>query len=204
MKQYEISVEFYPVPEEAVDWATIETASFDLVLSWVGERVFGSAVVKSRTESLAFGDFQLLAFVAGLSVKKVDLGLVSTSEIAEELNSSRETVRLWAEGKRRAGFPQPFATVGGSNIWAWSDVYDWARKQVGLEVSDFTPLSLNYVEKMNVHLAQGLDVLKIHFLESLKKLPPRDPHKLLFRYKDKAGFFDSAPFENALGNDKVS
>jgi hypothetical protein len=66
----------------------------------------------------------------GLSVGRVEPDdLVTTGEIAERLGCSRETVRLYALGRRgRGGFPPPLGSVTQrSPLYRWSDVASWAR-----------------------------------------------------------------------------
>jgi hypothetical protein len=66
----------------------------------------------------------------GLSVSRVEFGeLVSASEIARRANISRETVRLYALGKRGPGrFPAPVAGVKGhSNLYRWGEVAGWMK-----------------------------------------------------------------------------
>jgi hypothetical protein len=76
--------------------------------------------------------------VPGARVCRVDDQLVTTSDIATALDMSRETVRLWVTGDRRAttrAFPAPRAVLGAENaaravkVWAWPDVVVWLREQ---------------------------------------------------------------------------
>lgn len=81
----------------------------------------------------------------GVTTRRVDLDLVNTSEIADRLGKSRETVRLWSTGGRRQGFPTPYAVVADSQVWAWSDVYNWATEN-GVEVEDVKPIPVDVAE----------------------------------------------------------
>ena len=66
--------------------------------------------------------------IPGARALKVDPDLVSVSDIAERAGLSRETVRLYAAGRRFAGFPAPIGVVGDNiRIWAWSEVNDWLQ-----------------------------------------------------------------------------
>ena len=85
-------------------------------------------------------------------IKRVDLDLVSLSQIAERLDITREAVRLWASGQRRKGFPVPFTSAGQSLLWAWSEVYDWLTPEE--TEGDAHPLSLNLIERTNGSLAR--------------------------------------------------
>lgn len=51
--------------------------------------------------------------------------LVSSAEIARRADVSREAVRLWTTGKRRAKFPLSRARVGKSDVWSWREVARW-------------------------------------------------------------------------------
>lgn len=152
-QKFEISVEFNFVEENDWIWYSLSTAGFDLALNWSDKRLTGTAIVSAPSQELAFNLFQITAALAGLRILKVDLGLVSISDIAEELDVSRETVRLWTEGKRRSNFPVPFAQVGGSNIWTWSDVYEWASKYQKNSLPKYKPLSAAFAQSINGNLA---------------------------------------------------
>jgi len=90
---------------------------------------------------------------AGLQIVRFDAGLMSISDIAEELEVSRETVRLWAAGLRRDDFPARFAQVGQSQVWAWSEVFDWATRY-GYDIAQSPlPIPLRALERANGRLA---------------------------------------------------
>jgi hypothetical protein len=63
------------------------------------------------------------------SVRHIDADLVCMTDIADRINQSRESVRLWAKGLRGHGdFPVPIGVVGdtrATRIWAWGDVLRW-------------------------------------------------------------------------------
>lgn len=147
--KYEISAEFKYVEENDFDGDALADLDFDLVLNWSGSRLTGTAIVPAFSQELAFARFQLSTSRTGLKIAKLDLGLVSISDIAEDLDVSRETVRMWAEGKRRKDFPTPIAQVGGSNIWAWSDVYVWAATHFASKIPDYRPISIEYTQFVN-------------------------------------------------------
>lgn len=84
---------------------------------------------------------------SGIKIKRIDLDLVSLSQIAERLDVSREAVRLWATGLRRKNFPGPFTSAGQSLLWAWSDVFNWLTEE---EIQDTAhPLPTNLIERSN-------------------------------------------------------
>ena len=85
--------------------------------------------------------------VNGIKIKRIDLDLVSLSQIAERLDVSREAVRLWAAGQRRKSFPEPFTSAGQSLLWAWSDVFNWLTEEEIQETAH--PLPINLIERSN-------------------------------------------------------
>lgn len=88
-----------------------------------------------------------------VSILRVDPDLVNTSEIARRLDVSRETVRLWSLGRRRAGFPSPYSDVGDSQIWRWAHVWEWAVGQHLPIDGDERPLPADCVDMINGDLA---------------------------------------------------
>jgi len=51
---------------------------------------------------------------------------VTLAEIGRRCGVTRESVRLWASGKRGPGdFPLAIAAVGHSKLWRWTDVVTW-------------------------------------------------------------------------------
>jgi len=110
--------------------------------------------MKAQSPESAFSEFR--SFLAERSpevkIKRVDLDLVSLSQIAERLDVSREAVRLWASGQRRQGFPVAFTSAGQSLLWAWSEVYNWLSPEE--TEGDAHPLSLDLIERTNGSLAR--------------------------------------------------
>lgn len=97
----------------------------------------------------AFNEFKsfLNKYANNIKIKRVDLDLVSLSQIAERLDVTREAVRLWATGERRQDFPEPFTSAGQSLLWAWSEVFDWLTEE---EIQDDPlPLPINLIESLN-------------------------------------------------------
>ena len=63
----------------------------------------------------------------------VDRDLVSVTDIADRVGVTREAVRHWSSGKRRAGrFPTPLGSPSGSKVWEWSAVHAWLRHNLGV------------------------------------------------------------------------
>lgn len=89
-----------------------------------------------------------------VTVIRFDPGLVTVPEIAERCNTSRETARLWATGKRRGDFPKPYAVVGSTPVWFWSEVWSWASQRGRSMEGQCAPVPSEIVEAMNGALAQ--------------------------------------------------
>ena len=82
-----------------------------------------------------------------IKIIRIDLDLVSLSQISERLDVTREAVRLWATGDRRKNFPRPFTSAGQSLLWTWSDVYHWLTPT---EIQDTPrPIPTDLVERAN-------------------------------------------------------
>jgi hypothetical protein len=59
--------------------------------------------------------------------------LVNITDIAERAGVTREAVRNWAVGKRRAGqFPTALGALGGQKVWEWAPVNAWLRLNLGI------------------------------------------------------------------------
>lgn len=87
-------------------------------------------------------------------VVRIDEGLVNATEIGERLVVSRETVRLWATGARREGFPNPRAVLsGGLRLWTWSAIYSWAESLGKLPAEVIRPIDDACVDWFNGQLA---------------------------------------------------
>lgn len=108
-----------------------------------------SVEITAESPESAFSAFKsfLSEYASDIKIKRVDLDLVSLSQIAERLDVTREAVRLWAIGERRKGFPEPFTSAGQSLLWAWSEVFDWLTEE---EIQDDPlPLPINLIEHSN-------------------------------------------------------
>ena len=100
----------------------------------------------------------------GVKIKRLDLDLVSLSQIAERLDVTREAVRLWAADQRRKDFPEPFTSAGQSLLWAWSDVFDWLTEE---EIQDHSfPLPINLIERLNGVYARDRIMANLGWLTS--------------------------------------
>ncbi|RPE77801.1 hypothetical protein EDF39_0462 [Frondihabitans sp. PhB161] len=112
--------------------------------------------------------------VPGVHIDRIDLDLVTVTEIATRLDISRETVRLWTTGKRRQDFPVSFGQAGDSRIWAWADVYEWVLEQgiVFPDVYALRPLGLRFTEAKNVSLAKARDAKRHGWIIQTQTVKP--------------------------------
>lgn len=141
-------------PDDSATLDALSRARFPLVPQWVGSVASVGAEIKAENPESALSAFSDILEGAGLEVVRFDLGLMSISDIAEELEVSRETARLWATGQRRDGFPPRFAHVGQSQAWAWSEVYEWAICHGYDLAASPQPIPLATLERANGELAE--------------------------------------------------
>ena len=154
MTVYSISADVdFVSPDDDTVIAQLGDLSFLVIPHWVGNACSLHAEASAGTPQDALDGFHREISGLGIRIRRYDLGLMSVSDIATELDVSRETVRLWSTGSRRGHFPDRFAHVGSSRVWAWSEVYHWARDN-GYELEDRgVPLPLWFLEKTNGILA---------------------------------------------------
>lgn len=88
-----------------------------------------------------------------LQILRIDPDLISISEIAERIEVSRESVRLWTVNKRREGFPLPYTSAGGSLLWMWGDVFSWAKIRSLVSTGENLPLPSSVITIANGRLA---------------------------------------------------
>jgi len=154
MTVYSISADVdFVSPDDDTVIAQLGDLSFLVIPHWVGNTCSLHAAVPAGTPEGALDGFHREIGSLGIRIRRYDLGLVSLSGIATELAVSRETVRLWSTGSRRGHFPDRFAHVGSSQVWAWSEVYHWARDN-GYDLEDRgVPLPLSLLERTNGKIA---------------------------------------------------
>lgn len=89
-----------------------------------------------------------------ISMQRIDEDLVTATEISVRLgNVTRETVRLWSQGKRRAGFPaHRLILSGGTKLWVWADVHAWLEASGLVDTNEPRPLATDCVDWYNGHL----------------------------------------------------
>lgn len=95
--------------------------------AWVDDLATVSFVSDSAQAHFRLDQLVEIVESVGARFKRVHLDLVGIREISEYAGVSRETARLWAEGKRKANFPAYYLGVGISKFWLWSEVAEWLR-----------------------------------------------------------------------------
>src|SRR5687768_2728861 len=100
----------------------------------VDGKVIATAFVPGNADLVCDAVSAARRITAALPTAEVDAvyrELVSTTDIAERVEVSRETVRTWSEKLRAVDdFPVPEGTVGGGKrgamkVWLWTDVLEW-------------------------------------------------------------------------------
>jgi len=136
--------------------AALEFLPYDAVVSSSGGVVTIDVECDSRLPSESVSKVYEDLKDLRIQAVRIDLDLVGLSDIAERVDSNRETIRLWSTGDRRSGFPKHFTTAGGSRLWAWTDVYEWIVAQnIQLDdMYDWVPLPLEIIESFNGAFAQ--------------------------------------------------
>lgn len=57
--------------------------------------------------------------------------LVTSADVAARTGRSRESIRLYSDGRRRHGFPPPVSWIGGrQRLWLWADVAAWFAREL--------------------------------------------------------------------------
>ena len=104
--------------------------------------------------------------------------LVTAAEIARRIGNSRESVRLWIEGKRGCGdFPLPRAGISGKSVlYSWLDVCLWLKKESKIDEEECIKAAVisevNYVlESEEPRSTRG--VLDTYSFDKFRELRPR-------------------------------
>ncbi len=156
MPRFEAIVAFSDV--DLQDYDTLEALAEHLPsASWQqrDEESIIVAALEAPTATIAVEEVVRLVrahFHAATAPRVLD-DLMSTADIAALAGVHRETVRLWATGKRRAkDFPRPISVVRPDmKVWAASDVYAWLRSR-GIPCPSATPLTMAQVVDANRQL----------------------------------------------------
>jgi hypothetical protein len=155
MPTFAFSVTVSGLTNEPEQLTRLFTEAFTIVPSEI-DGVFSMSVfisASSSEDAVHRFDCHMQEVTPEISIVRLDEDLVSTTEIAERVDASRETVRLWATGRRRQGFPaHRIVLTGGVKLWAWADVYEWLAKLAKISPEEPRPLSTDCVDWYNGHL----------------------------------------------------
>lgn len=148
----------------------VDSQQFERVAKWVGERDGMAYSSDGQTIATLFFDevsdcetlnALLHAAVrdlrtAGFDVVGLDFDLVNTTEIADRIGRTRQTVRQYVDGLRGPGrFPAPLGAPGGVRVWDWGSVNEWLRAFDGSGDPEYHP-TREFIEEFNASVARSL------------------------------------------------
>ena len=169
MKQtYEFSVQVLGLDIENEDQlAQLRNRKMTIVPFFSDALILLGVEIAATSPEIALGDFKsfLSKNASDIIIKRIDLDLVSLSQIATRLDVTREAVRLWANGERRDGFPKPFTSAGQSLLWVWSEVFSWLPED--LKQDDPSPLPLDLIERTNGTYARERKTSNLGWMTSI-------------------------------------
>ena len=114
--------------DEAVFDALFEAGCDDGTFGWVDDLAFVDfhRVAPTYLDAVTSA-IRAVERVPPINVERVEQDdLLTMADIARRLGRTRESVRLWVEGKRgKGGFPAPELGTGKWRFWRWSDVLAW-------------------------------------------------------------------------------
>lgn len=158
MHPYRLHVRFSGV--DLGDDAVFDALSQLDYIDWLESHGVITAVATLDVESAMDAAIRLvtdvIACVPTASPLHIDSDLVSVADIAERVGMTREAVRNWAAGRRRAAdFPAPASVVGAANkptlVWEWAPVSEWLERTLGLGDPYRFPTRLE-AAAINIHL----------------------------------------------------
>lgn len=136
MTSYRLDVVFAGVQPEDETLDRLETIPF---VHWIFQDEVAHAVATLSAPSAIDAANWLVSQVSSIAPEarpvRLDRDLVSVSDVAHRVGVSREAVRHWVKGSRRANsdFPEPVGVVGdGIRVWCWSAVNAWLELNLDL------------------------------------------------------------------------
>jgi hypothetical protein len=120
MDEYELSFVTTPINEEVED-LLLERGYF---LERHGRLTLVSVDGQGRDGYRVARDEAAKLEELGVRIERLDLDLVTKSQIADRAEVSKQAVQGWTS---KATFPKPHTAVNGP-LWAWSDVVPWLRE----------------------------------------------------------------------------
>jgi hypothetical protein len=146
----------------------IDPQQFERLAEWVGDRDGMASSDGQTIATLFFGvsDCDKLHVLlhdavrdlrgAGFEVVGLDFDLVNTTEIADRIGRTRQTVRQYVDGLRGPGqFPAPLGAPGGVRVWDWGSVNEWLRAFDESGDPEYHP-TREFITEFNASVAQPL------------------------------------------------
>jgi hypothetical protein len=148
----------------------IDPEQFERLAEWVGDRDGMASLNDGQTiATLFFNDVsecEKLHLVlheavcglhsAGFEVIGLDFDLVNTTEIADRIGRTRQTVRQYVDGLRGpGGFPAPLGVPGGVRVWDWGSVNEWLREFEESGDPEYHP-TREFIAEFNASVARSL------------------------------------------------
>lgn len=128
VKQTELRLRVGILTESQEDFLADE---LDAHISKHGTQTFATLLLPDSLPN-SFPDLLKTLHSAGVRVEAVVQDLVTTTEIADRLEVSRQAVNNWCRGARKADAPFPEAAVISSiRLWDWGQVSRWADANAG-------------------------------------------------------------------------
>lgn len=157
--------------EKAVANLTIDGDSerFERLAEWVGKRdgmthssdgitiatLFFENISGCDALSAALQESVQDLLVEGFEVVGLDFDLVNTTEIADRIGRTRQTVRQYVDGLRGPGqFPIPLGSPGGVRVWDWGSVNEWLRTFDGSGDPEYHP-TRDFIAEFNASMAKS-------------------------------------------------
>jgi len=134
----------------------------------------GAIVVNFMREHDTFIDAVASAYAnlleSGVTIERFDPDfLVSSTDIANKINVSRQAVANYANGKRGEGFPPPIVRVTSSSpLWDWVDVSYWLYKNKQIEESVFDDALVSRGVNMYIQKADAKTKVEGVFYEQIE------------------------------------
>jgi hypothetical protein len=147
----------------------VDKQEFERLATWIGERDGMVSSTDGQTVATLFFDVKdceslqvLLHDVVrdlradGFLVSGLEFDLVNTTEIADRIGRTRQTVRQYVDGVRGPGhFPVPLGSPGGVRVWDWGSVNEWLRSFDGSGDPEYFP-TREFITEFNASTARLL------------------------------------------------
>ena len=148
----------------------IDSQDFVRLAEWVGDRdgmlyasnnqtvatLFFEGISECDKLHAALHDVVRDLRSAGFEPTGLEFDLVNTTDVADRIGRTRQTVRQYADGVRGPGeFPVPLGVPGGVRVWDWGSVNEWLRSFDESGDPEYHP-TRNFIAEFNASLARSL------------------------------------------------